>query len=215
LRHLWVSQQPAQGFALKMERQRKESIHDSAERTLMERTGLQHIFLQQFYAFGDPSRERGKRPFSVLGRKSSWITKRFITIGYYALVEFSKVNPQPDSFSDECRWWDVEAIPKLIYDHNDIAQRALETLRDSLNNHPVGFNLLPKKFTMPELQRLYETILNKELDRRNFQKKMLSLGILTRLNERKTGGAHKAPFLYQFNARKYHQAVRDGLQRDW
>ena len=194
---------------------KKESLHDSASRTLKERTGLDHIFLQQFYTFGDPRRERGKRPFSVVGNRDSWMTKRFVTIGYYALVEFSKVNPHPDSFSDACQWWDVDAAPKMMYDHNEIALRALEALRDSLNDHPVGFNLLPKKFTMPELQRLYETILDKRLDRRNFQKKMLGLGILSRLKERKTGGAHKAPFLYQFNVRKYRQAVREGLKRDW
>jgi len=88
---------------------------------------------------------------------------------------------------------------------------ALEALQLSLNDHPVGYNLMPLKFTMPELQRLYETILGQSLDRRNFQKRMLALDILVKLNERKTGGAHKAPFLYRFDKKKYDRAVKRGL----
>ena len=86
-----------------------------------------------------------------------------------------------------------------MYDHSSILPSALDTLRMSLNDYPVGYNLLPEKFTMPELQTLYETILGKPIDRRNFQKKMLALDLLERLKERKTGGAHKAPFLYRFD----------------
>jgi hypothetical protein len=91
-------------------------------------------------------------------------------------------------------------------------EKALETLRMRLNDYPVGLNLLPARFTMPELQRLYETILDTPLDRRNFQKKMLAFGILERLNERKTGGAHKAPYLYRFDRRKYEKALKQGLK---
>ena len=93
--------------------------------------------------------------------------------------------------------------------------KALESLRLDLNDHPVGYNLLPEKFTMPELQRLYETILDDELDRRNFQKRMLAIGILERLKERKTGGAHKAPFLYRFDKKKYARALKQGLKLGW
>jgi 8-oxo-dGTP diphosphatase len=138
--------------------------------------------------------------------------ERFITVGYWALVEFSKVTPQPDWLSEDCQWHDIHKVPKLIYDHNQIVESALEALRLSLNDHPVGYNLLPEKFTMPELQKLYETILDTPLDRRNFQKKMLSLDILERLAERKTGGAHKAPFLYRFDKRKYEKAMKKGLR---
>ncbi len=189
-----------------------ESVDDSAIRTLRERTGLDRIYLQQFHAFGHPNRDKHK-PFSVPRYAGSWIAERFITVGYYALVEFSKVKPKADAFSDECRWWDVDTCPRLIYDHNLIMTEALKALRTSLSAHPVGFNLLPRKFTMPDLQKLYETILGRPLDRRNFQKKMLSLGILSRLVERKTGGAHKAPYLYKFNSH-YHRAVREGLGRE-
>jgi hypothetical protein len=100
----------------------------------------------------------------------------------------------------------------MVFDHNEIFETALHTLRMSLNDHPIGYELLPTKFTMPELQRLYETILDKSLDRRNFQKKMLSLGILERLKERKMGGAHKAPYLYKFNKAKYDKALKMGLK---
>ncbi len=183
----------------------KESIDDAATRILKERTGLDAIFLKQFHAFGDPLREKGKR------HQEGWISKRFVTIAYYALVDYSKVFPQPDSFSSECTWCDVHAVPNLIYDHKQIMKVALEALQLSLNDHPVGYNLMPLKFTMPELQRLYETILGQSLDRRNFQKRMLALDILVKLNERKTGGAHKAPFLYRFDKKKYDRAVKRGL----
>lgn len=188
-----------------------ESVDDSAVRILHERTGLENIYLQQFHTFGDPAREKRKK----IAPAKSWINKRFITIGYYALVEFSKVDPQPDILSTECRWWNVSKVPALIYDHKQIMNKALETLRLDLNDHPVGYNLLPEKFTMPELQRLYETILGESLDRRNFQKRMLGIEILEKLKERKLGGAHKAPFLYRFDKRKYQKALKQGLKSGW
>jgi hypothetical protein len=183
----------------------EESLDQSAVRVLKERTGLDDIYLKQFYAFGDPAREKGKKPSDY------WIGKRFISVGYYALVEYSKVNPKPDILSSDCQWCDVDKLPVLIYDHKEIVKKALEVLRLDLNDHPLGYNLLPEKFTMPELQKLYETILGDTLDRRNFQKRMLSLDILVRLKERKTGGAHKAPFLYRFDKKKYDRAMKQGL----
>ncbi len=189
---------------------KEESLDDAAIRVLSERTGLKNIFLRQFYTFGNPRREKKKELFRGTA-KGGWMMERFISIGFYALVEFSKVSPKADMFSEECRWWDVHSVPKLVYDHNEIFATALSVLRSSLNDHPIGYRLLPEKFTMPELQRLYETILDRKLDRRNFQKRMLGMGILERLKERKTGGAHKAPYLYRFNKQKYEKAVRQGL----
>jgi 8-oxo-dGTP diphosphatase len=196
------------GFILK-----EEHIDDAAVRILKNRTSLEKIYLRQFYAFGDPARDRKKHGFKAPpGVTQSWLMDRFITVGYWALVEFSKVVPTPDEFSLACTWWDLNSIPKLILDHNLIVEKALVSLRQHLNDYPIGRDLLPQKFTMPELQKLYETILDKKLDRRNFQKKILSLGILDRLKERKTGGAHKAPFLYRFNQRKYETAMKQGLK---
>lgn len=197
------------GFILK-----DEHIDDAAVRILQNRTNLKNIYLQQFYTFGDPSRERKKhgatQPADVKGK--SWLTERFVTVGYWALVEFSKVDPTPDDFSLDCKWWDINKVPSLILDHNEILKKALSSVRLHIHDYPVGKDLLPQKFTMPDLQTLYETILGKELDRRNFQKKILSLGILERLKERKEGGAHKAPFLYRFDSKKYQQALKQGLK---
>jgi hypothetical protein len=120
--------------------------------------------------------------------------------------------PSPDEFSLECKWWQLNKVPELILDHNQILDKALSSLRMHLNDYPVGRDLLPEKFTMPELQYLYETIFGKKLDRRNFQKKVLAMGILERLKERKHGGAHKAPFLYRFDQKKYQQALKQGLK---
>lgn len=189
---------------------KEESLEQSVTRVLSERTGLDNIFLRQFHVFSDPGREKKKDQFSYASR-GGWLMERFISVGFYALVEFSKVSPEPDTISEDCRWWDVDSVPKMVFDHNDILPKALQTLRMSLNDHPIGYELLPSKFTMPELQKLYETILGKSLDRRNFQKKMLAMGILERLKERKMGGAHKAPYLYRFNKAKYDKALKVGL----
>lgn len=190
-----------------------EHIDNAAVRILKLRTGLDKIYLRQFYAFGDPARDRKKHGIKPpSGIAKSWLMDRFITIGYWALVEFSKVVPTPDEFSSSCRWWDINDVPKLILDHNQIIDKALISLRTHLNDYPIGKDLLPDKFTMPELQRLYETILDKSIDRRNFQKKILSLDILDRLKELKQGGAHKAPFLYRFNQKKYESALKQGLK---
>lgn len=194
---------------------RDESLDQSALRVLSERTGLENIFLRQFQAFGDPLRDHTKSTVTPIGNVKSWITGRFITIGYWALVEYSKVTPRPDWLSEKCEWWDLRNIPALIFDHNLIVTAALEALRISLNDHPVGYNLLPEKFTMPDLQRLYETILGTSLDRRNFQKKMLALNVLERLPERKTGGAHKAPYLYRFDKRKYGRAMKQARKSNF
>jgi len=194
--------------------QHTEHMDDAAVRIVNERTGLKNIYLRQFYAFGDPLRQRNKvkKQMPKGAKPNSWIMKRFITIGYWALVEYSKAVPIPDQFSSQCSWVNVTKIPALILDHNHIIEKALQSLRLSLNDYPVGKDLLSEKFTMPELQRLYETVLNKKLDRRNFQKQILSLGILERLKEKKKGGAHKSPFLYRFDKRKYQLALKQGLR---
>jgi 8-oxo-dGTP diphosphatase len=196
------------GFILK-----KEHIDDAAVRILKDRTGLDNIYLRQFHTFGDPYRDRGTHALKTTFKNGkSWLNERFVTVGYFALVEFSKVNPTPDEFSLECKWFDIKKVPTLILDHNDILNKALESLRMHIHDYPVGRDLLADKFTMPELQSLYETIFGKKLDRRNFQKKVLSFGILERLKERKVGGAHKAPYLYRFDQKKYQQAMKQGLK---
>jgi len=200
---------------------KEEPTDAAAYRVLKERTGLNEIFLQQFHVFGEP--ERSKKEFHLQDFKKDginvtanhWILQRFVTIGYYALVEFSKVSPASGSIPEKCVWWDIHKVPTLILDHRKILDKALAALRMQLNYQPIGYNLLPKKFTMPELQKLYETILDKKLDRRNFQRKILGFGILCRLDETKEGVAHKAPYLYSFDLKKYDDALNDGLNLGW
>lgn len=199
---------------------RNEAVDIAAHRVLKERTGLNDIFLQQFHLFGDTGRSDKKFWADWFTKKGlvpteNWLTKRFVSVGYYALVEYSQVSPKPDNFSDACRWFDLRQLPPLIMDHGQIIQKAIDTVRLQLHYQPIGYNLLPKKFTMPELQKLYETLLDRSLDRRNFQRRILAYGILRRLTERKKGGAHKAPYLYSFDLRKYHKALKEGLQGGW
>lgn len=204
------------GFLLK-----EEEVDVAASRVLKSRTGLENIFLQQFYLFGNPRRYNRTFNENILHKKGitagpdHWFLQRFITLGYYALVDFSKAIPRADALSDAIEWWDLQEAPSLILDHNKILEKALETLRLQISYQPIGYNLLPEKFTMPELQKLYETILGKKLDRRNFLRKMVSYDILQRLEERKSGGAHKAPYLYIFDLQKYNQALKEGFKGGW
>lgn len=206
----------AGGFVYK-----NEHVDDAATRILRERTGLSNIFLQQFYVFSDPKRSDKKFHVKRMQNtgwpvtKGYWLLQRFISVGYYALVEFSHVSPTVDYLSDLCDWYDIHNLPPLIMDHGEILKKALDVIRAQLKYQPVGYNLLPKKFTMPELQKLYETILDRKLDRRNFQRKVLGYRILKRLEKRRKGGAHKAPYLYSFDLRKYHKALEEGLYGGW
>jgi 8-oxo-dGTP diphosphatase len=198
-----------------------EPTDAAAYRVLKERTGLNEIFLKQFHVFGDPGRSqkefhlRDLKKDGIEAEEDLWLLQRFVTIGYYALVEFWKVSPPTDTVSEKCVWWDIHKVPALILDHKQILDKALATLRTQLNYQPIGYTLLPEKFTMPELQKLYETILDKKLDRRNFQRKVLSFGILQRLEETKKGMAHKAPYLYSFDLTKYNNALQENLNVGW
>lgn len=199
------------GFILK-----EEHMDDAAKRILKERTAVDDIFMQQFHVFSQPDRSTKKINKQFLKNvgvelEESWMFDRFITVGYTALVDFTKVQPLADSFSTACQWFNIHSIPEMILDHTNILEKALENLRMQLNYQPVGYNLLPEKFTMPELQKLYETILDRTLDRRNFQRKIVSTGILKRLDETKKGVAHKAPYYYKFDLRKYQKALKIGM----
>jgi 8-oxo-dGTP diphosphatase len=197
-----------------------ETLEEAAARTLKERTGLRDIFLRQFFVFSDPNRSKINPAVRDLqeagdGSGTEWFSQRFISSGFYALVDFIKVDPQPDFFSDKCEWKALEEISNLMMDHREILQKAIETLRLQLSYQPIGYNLMPDQFTMPELQKLYETILGRRLDRRNFQRRILSYNILTRLKERKKGGAYKAPYLYEFKLENYNKALKEGFSGSW
>lgn len=185
-----------------------EDVNEAARRVLYSRTGLIDIFLDQFYVFGDKSRHDIAPLKTIMQAReftpddNHWLLKRFVSIGFYALVDFTKAIPTPDSISDSCDWFELDDLPVLMQDHRQIIDKALQTLQTNLDHKLIGFNLLSENFTMGDLQSLYETILNKKLIRAAFQRKMLSLGILERVAKKWTGGAHKAPYLYRFMAER-------------
>lgn len=191
---------------------KEEDLLDSAKRILEERTGVKNVFLNQFMTFG---KVRRTESFFKGIPDDVWYKQRFVSIGYYALVDFSTLKPIKDIFSDACSWHDVDMKPNLVMDHNDIYDIALQQLRKDLNYKPVGLNLLREKFTMTELQRLYEIILNRKLNRGNFYRKMMRYNILTKLDETKKGGAHKSPNYYVFNMEEYNKALENGFQESW
>jgi hypothetical protein len=183
---------------------KEEEIEDAAVRILKSRTNLQDLFLQQFYVFGSTGRTRAEaleQVYRSLGLQisaDSWLMQRFISIGYYALVDYEKVTPQPDEFSSQCAWHNLHVLPPLIFDHRQIIERALEAMRLQLDHQPIGYNLLPKEFTLKNLQVIYETILGRKLDRGNFNRKILGYDVLEKKEKLFTGGKHKAPYLYSF-----------------
>lgn len=184
----------------------QESIDEAALRILKERAGLQDVYLEQFRVFGQADRGNYRvhremlAAYGIHPDPGHWLLQRFVSIGYYALVDYTQVKPSPDVFSVSCDWHALEELPELILDHRSIIRHALAGLRLMLDHKLAGFNLLPETFTMADLQGVYEAILGKKLQRPNFQRKMLSLGILERLDKKWTGAAHKAPYLYRFDS---------------
>jgi 8-oxo-dGTP diphosphatase len=188
-----------------------ESIDNAAKRILEERTGLTNIFLEQYRIFGEEGRINHNLIDNLNALMSenfvqlefgdsdiSWLMKRFVSIGYYALVDIDIVQPQKGEFYDAVEWFNIKDLPKLIMDHNQMVVFALDALRQNIDHKLIGFNLLPQTFTMKEVQELYEAVYDKPLARNNFQKKMLDLDVLERLEKKFTGAANKAPYLYRF-----------------
>ena len=188
--------------------QRDENLNDAVRRGLKERTGLENIYLEQFYTFGDVARYKPEIMQTILeanGHNSEpyqWMLDRFISVAYYALINYNDVVPAPDALSDSCDWYDMDELPNLMLDHAEIVAKALQTLRENLERKLVGTNLLPPLFTLTELQKVYEAILGEKLHRGTFQRKILGLGLLQRHEKQFLGKAHKAPFLYSFGEYK-------------
>jgi len=180
-------------------------LDQAAERILSERTTLDNIYLKQFHAFGNLKRYDKKYMRSVLQAndidaiEDHWLMQRFVTVAYYALVDFSEVTPTPGRFSDSCKWYDLDDLPELIQDHELIIQEALETIRDNIQNTSISYNLISETFTMGDLRALHETILNRKINRSSFHRKMVNSGDLKRIGKKKTGKAHKSPYLYKFD----------------
>lgn len=173
-----------------------ETPEQSARRELREETGLSNIFLEQLFTFGKPRRDpRG------------WV----VSVAHYALVNIAK---HPVQAADDARgagWFSVSRPPRLAFDHAEILRTALERLRGKVRWQPIGFELLPRKFTLSQLQGLYETILGVPLDKRNFRRRALRLGVLEETDERQKGVAHRAAQLYRFNRAEYKRLVKQGF----
>jgi 8-oxo-dGTP diphosphatase len=190
--------------------ERQEGLSAAAYRILSEKTQLVNLFLQQFYTFGDSPTRLNKIDIENNHNKAyikahvsideqHWLSQRTLSVGYYALVDYQEVSITPEFLVEEYAWVDINEVSSLQYDHNEIIEKALLTLRAQLYQQSIGYNLLPEKFTLPEIHALYEAILGKQLDRRNFRKKMLALGVIRQLGERRKIGPHRSPFLYDFN----------------
>ncbi|KNB60462.1 MULTISPECIES: NUDIX hydrolase [Chryseobacterium] len=187
-----------------------EDIDDAAKRVLKERAGVSDVYLEEFGVFG--KNKRSEVYFKDF-EDSLWHKQRFVTVGYYALYNPDNGKLIVDEFSDKCEWVYLSQLPEieLAMDHREIIEKALLTLRERLTYKPIGYNLLPEKFTLSELQKLYETILGTKLNRGNFYRRIKNLGILKKLDEQRRGGAHKSPDLYSFDEQVYKKALENGL----
>jgi len=173
-----------------------ENISTAANRILFDLTGLNDVYLEQVMTFGDVDRHpKG----------------RVITISYFSLVNINKVSPRASSFANEISWKNVSEIEYLAFDHFKIMTTCLKRLQTNLKLKPIGFELLPENFTLTELQQLYESVLGKELDKRNFRKKIGKMKIIKDLNTYQTGVAHRPARLYSFDKEAYEQALNEGI----
>jgi len=180
--------------------QNDEGIEEAAGRILHELTGLDDLHMEQFHTFGAVNRHpRG----------------RIITVAYYALIRIdSQKELRPGMLAKKALWHTVTDLPQLAFDHTEIFKTGFNKLRRRLSYQPIAYELLPEKFTLTQLQQLYEAILNKKLDKRNFRKKMLSYGFLKELDEKQKNVSFRAAKLYKFDRRKYSKIFQNELGVD-
>jgi 8-oxo-dGTP diphosphatase len=173
-----------------------ETLDDAARRELREETGLKDVYLEQLYTFGDIRRDpRG----------------RVVSVAYYALVNLADHRVQAATDASDAAWFAVSDLPRLAFDHDRILAAASERLKGKVRYQPIGFELLPPKFTLSQLQRLYETVLERPLDKRNFRKKILSMGVLVETDEVQQDVAHRAARLYRFDEDRYRRLRKNGF----
>jgi 8-oxo-dGTP diphosphatase len=174
----------------------EETVDEAARRELAEETGLTNVFLEQLYTFG--AVERDPR-------------ERVVSVAYYSLVKLAEHPPAGASDASDAAWFPVARPPALAFDHAKILETALLRLRGKVRYEPIGFELLPGKFTLSQLQHLYEAVLQDTLDKRNFRKKILAMGLLVPLKERVREGAHRPAQLFRFEGKKYAALKRRGF----
>ncbi len=184
-----------------------EDLDHSAYRILRELTGLDRIFLKQFAVFSSLDRLQPLSDLEWLRKTSGISVERMVTVAYYSLIKITDAAELP--LSEGSQWINIDEIPQLTFDHNEIVQRAIEQLRREMLTEPIGFELLPKKFTITQLQTLQEVLLGQKIDNRNFRKKILKLKYIVLLNEREKGVSHKPAQLYRFDKKLYNQYKRN------
>ena len=175
----------------------EEDVDESAKRVLFSLTKLNNVFLRQFKTFGDPKRVQSSKDQEWLKNFRQEPNERVITVGYVSLVRMEDYIPLPSYFADEVKWVDIRDVPLLAFDHNDIVESGLLFLRHELN-HELTSELLPRKFTLSQLQELHEIVLDQKLDKRNFRKQVISKGQLKETDEKQKGVSHKPARLYSF-----------------
>ncbi len=176
--------------------QMSETLEEAAMRELSEETGVKNVFLEQLYTFGDLKRDpRG----------------RVISVSYYALVQPKAFKIKAATDASSVNWFDVDGLPILAFDHKLILKMALKRLQGKILYAPVGFELLAEEFTLTELQKVYEAILDRELDKRNFRKKILELKLVTSTKKKQTNVSHRAAELYKFNKSVYDKLAKEGF----
>ena len=173
-----------------------ETLDSAARRELHEEAGLTNIFLEQLYTFGELDRDP---------------RERVVSVAYYALVKLSEHEAKAATDAANARWFAVSKVPKLAFDHAGILSTALARLKGKVRYQPIGFELLPPKFTLSQLQHLYEAVLATKLDKRNFRKKVLGFGLLVPLKETFQSGRHRPAQLFRFEAERYEKLKRRGF----
>lgn len=173
-----------------------KDLDEYAKNLLFQATGLNNVFLQQIKAFGSLKRV----PYT-----------RVITVGYYSLINPDYYNLKQSSLAKSLQWFNLNELPPLCFDHDKIIEQALIKLRREVMYHPVGFHLLPEKFTLTEIQSLYEVILNKKMDTRNFRKKLTNMELLIDSGKKQQNVAHRAARLYRFDTKVYEKLKEEGL----
>lgn len=173
-----------------------ESLDDAARRELGDETGVSQLYLEQLYTFGDPRRDA---------------RERVISVAHYALVKLSQYSVRAGTDAKEVAWFPVAELPRLAFDHEQIVEVALQRVKAKVRYEPIGFELLPEKFTLGELQRLYETVLEQPLDKRNFRKKIIGMELLEPLDEYQRDVAHRAAQYYRFRRQRYEQLKKRGF----
>lgn len=174
----------------------EETLDEAARRELQEETSLERVFLEQLYSFGAIDRDP---------------RERVITVAYYALVRLSDHRVQAATDARDAVWFAMDDLPPLSFDHDQILETAHQRLQGKVRYQPVGFELLPPKFTLTQLQKLYEIVLGRVLDKRNFRKKIQGMGILEELDEVEKDVAHRAARLYRFDKKEYGRMVKQGF----